>query len=174
MFSSTLTNHAYCLLDQELVHCQFYLLMLVQHFQVLRCPIIWQCTYSYTSYSLQHMTDLEQGMPKLERLKFNPLKQVPDLEAYLVCRVLRTLSQYALAADRSDFPVSIITLVKLANTIDAPNLRSSAISCRALFRTKVKDIAVCLKCNDIVLIPGKLVIFLYWLNNNLDVSWKRM
>lgn len=48
------------------------------------------------------------------------------LKTNLVCRVLSKLSQYALAADKSDFPVSIITFEKLANTIAAPNFRNSA------------------------------------------------
>ena len=44
----------------------------------------------------------------------------------LDCIVLNKLSQYALAAARSYFPVSIIIFEKFANTIVAPNLRNSA------------------------------------------------
>lgn len=85
-------------------------------------------------------------MPILKRFKFNPFKKVPvknketpsqkvlDINTlfhdqkhltYLVCSVFKTLSQYTLADAKSDFPVSIIILEKLANITIAPNLRIS-------------------------------------------------
>lgn len=47
-------------------------------------------------------------------------------EKNLVFTVFSKLSQYALAEERSNLPVSIIILEKFENIMVAPNLRSSA------------------------------------------------